>query len=184
MWPGLPMGINNFCDCRPPGDPQFYLHAEAGCCRGGVAKTGKRSRSSEDCKRGGCGRCKYSKDNKCDALAVLNNKTGCHFCQQSIGPMSIRDDPKHVSEHFPKCSRLNGLQYGWCFCRQLMRDEFVQTKKWTMWSPTRIYSTLQRSSDDNDLQPEGEDSEGGDKQPDNSLASAGPADGAKAPRSK
>ena len=143
LWPGLQLGISKFCDCRTPGDPQFYLHAEAGCCRGGVATTGKRSRSSRDCKREGCGRCKCSKDNKCDALAVLNDKTGCHFCQQTIGPMAIRDDPKHETEHFPKCSGLNGLPYGWCFCRQLMRVEFsAQKKEWTMWSPTRIYSTL------------------------------------------
>ncbi len=194
LWTGLPLGISKFCNCRTLGDPQFYLHTEAGCCRGGAATTGKRSRSSRhNCKKEGCGRCKYSKDNKCDALAVINNQTGCHFCQQSIGPMAIRDDKEHKNEHFPKCGGLNGLQYGWCYMRQLMHVEFLaQKKKWTMWSPARIYSTLhitptameqqdqetsqvgaadaglialQRSSDDDDLEPEDEDLEDGAKAP-------------------
>jgi hypothetical protein len=45
-------------------------------------------------------------------------------------------------------------------------------------------ATSTATSDDDNLEPEDEDVEGGDKQPDNSSAPAGPADGAKAPSSK
>jgi hypothetical protein len=119
--------------------------------------------------------------------------------------MAIRDEKKHEDEHFPKSCRFNGLPYGWCFLRQLIHVEFNarnKKKEWTMWSPSRIYSTLGAlqnltpmsmeqqdqetsqvgaDSDDEDLETEEEDSEGGDKQ---RPAPAGPADGAKAPSSK